>query len=664
MHKIFTLSLSFIFFFTFSTSVRAQSVTDSLRNELQKATSDSSRAALRMRIAERLPMSDSIEAENHFLEALSLVDREKHIVLTASIYADMGRLYYNLYRYEESQQYMDTAINVLKKDTSLMSRKKRAHFQMNIAALYGVNGDVRKQQEQYFRLIPVFIKLGDTANLAFTYRNLGEIFSNKKQYPRALEYYKQALHTYDESDRNSYYAGASHLDVAMCLGEMDSLQGMEHYLQEAEDILRSSGDTVEHMAFLYYLKGELAFKKNDFRKAEEMYRTGLDIARDFKSFHFMSTAFMGLANTYQEQEKYEKALAAAKEFYRLGGDLRDVSFQLTALEMLGDLEFKLNHFPESYYNLKEYIKVSDSLNEVEITKTMHQLDKQYETSQKEKQIAKLEFEKETAELRLVRNRLGIWLLLITVIALLVISILYYLYYKKGKRLISQHKRVHQLEMDTMKQEHKISLLSATIKGEEHERSRIAQDLHDGLGGLLSGIKLSLSNSLGKMQEAPEKEAVSGAVKHIDEAVDELRFIAQSLMPQVLHIQGLGEAVKQFCSKIAHPDISVTCQVINVGNDIPEDTQITVYRIIQELVNNAVKHAEASQILVQLQQSKDVLFLTVEDNGKGFDPDTTLKSGGLGMSNLKARMELLEGEMDISSAPGTGTSVNLECRVGR
>lgn len=667
MHQTTTLTLPFLFcllfsFFTSAQEHRKQSVTDSLRNELQKATSDSSRAVLSMRIANRLPAGDSIQAKDYFRKALALTDKEKQPVLTSRIYANTGRLYYNLYRFEEAQKYMDSAQNALARDTSLSARKMRAHIQLNVAALYGVNGDIREQQEQYIQLIPVFTELKDTANLALTYRNLGVIFSNKTQYQKALEYYKKALDTYDESDKNRYYSGTRHLDIAMCLNDMDSLQQMDGYLKEAENILESSGDTVDQMSQLYYLKGELAFKKEDYNTAEKMYRTSLDIADGFKNFHYMSNALIGLADVYKTQKKYNKALAAAERYYRLGADIQDFHFQLLGLEMLGDLEFELNHYPESYHYLKEYIRVSDSLNEVELTKNMHRLDKQYETARKEKQIARLEFEKETAELKLVRNRLGIWLLLITIAALMLITVLYYLYYRKGKRLITQQKKVHQLELDTMGQEHKISLLSATINGEEHERSRIAKDLHDGLGGLLSGIKLSLSNSLTEIRETPAKKAVSEAVRHIDEAVDELRSIARSLMPQVLHIQGLGEAVKQFCSRISQPGISVTCQVINVDRDIPEEKQITVYRIVQELVNNAVKHAEASHILVQLQQRKDKLFLTVEDNGKGFDPDKSVNSRGLGLSNIKARAELLEGDMDIDSTPGMGTSVSLQCQV--
>ncbi|MGS2763272.1 tetratricopeptide repeat-containing sensor histidine kinase [Sinomicrobium sp. M5D2P9] len=663
MRHISTLFLLLCCLFSF-VYVRSQelSVTDSLRNELQRATSDSAKATVMMLIANRLPMSDSMEIKSYYQEALSLTDREKQIILTSKIYGNLGRFYYNLYRFEDAQKYLDTARNIIEPDTSLAGKKLSGLIRLNAAALYGVNGDIRKQQEQYLELIPLFVQLKDTSNLALSYRNLGVIFFNKKQYSTALEYYTKALETHNESDKNDYYFGTRHLDIALCLSEMDSLEPMEYYLKEAESILNSNSDTVDQIAQLYYLKGELAFKQESYKEAELLYDTSLKIAREFKNLHYMSNAIIGLVNVYEIREQYHKALTYARQYYQLGSDLKDFHFQLLGLEKLGELEYKLHHYPESHNYFTEYIRVSDSLNEVELTKTMHELDKQYESARKEKQIANLQYEMEAAELRLVRNQMGILLLLITVAGLLIISVLYYLYYKKGKTLIAQQKRVHQLKMDTLHQQHKISLLYATINGEEHERSRIAKDLHDGLGGLLSGIKLSLSNSVKDMEETPSRKNVSKALTHMDEAIDELRTIAQSLMPQVLNIQGLGEAVKQFCNKISRPGLTLTCQVIHVSDNIPKDKQVTIYRIIQELVNNALKHAEATHIFVQLQQRDDKLFLTVEDNGKGFDPKTAIHKNGLGMSSLKARVELLEGEMDVHSSPQTGTSVNIQCNV--
>ncbi|WP_268223271.1 tetratricopeptide repeat-containing sensor histidine kinase [Sinomicrobium oceani] len=648
--------------FSVSTYSQELSVTDSLRHALARAETDSTKATLMMLIANRLPMSDSIKIREYYRKALELTNPEQPI-LVAKIYGNLGRFYYNMYHFEEARQYLDTARNTIMPDTSVQGKKLSGLIRMNAAALYGVHGDIRKQQEEYLQLIPLFTKLKDTTNLSVTYRNLGVIFFNKAQYDKALEYYTKALKTHENSDKTNYYSGAGHLDIALCLNEMDSLKPLETYLRKAEDIIFSSKDTVDQMAQLYYLKGELAYKKKNYTESGVMYRKALKLARKFKNLHYMANALFGLVQVGEAKKEYTQALAYAEEYYRIGSDLKDFHFQLLALEKLAEIEYQLKHYPQSYNHFRKYIGVADSLNEVELTKTLHDLDVQYESANKEKQIANLQYEMEAAELRLVRNQMGIWLLLITVAGLLSISILYYKYYKKGKTLITQQKRVHQLEMDTLQQKHKISLLYATINGEEHERSRIAQDLHDGLGGLLSGIKLSLSNTVKDIQNDRANENVSRSVKHMDEAVDELRNIAQSLMPQVLNIQGLGEAVKQFCNKVSRSGPTITCQVIHVSESIPKNKQVTVYRIVQELVNNALKHASATQILVQLQQRKGKLFLTVEDNGIGFDPGADTHTNGLGMSSLKARVELLEGEMDIHSGAETGTSVNIQCMVG-
>jgi len=150
--------------------------------------------------------------------------------------------------------------------------------------------------------------------------------------------------------------------------------------------------------------------------------------------------------------------------------------------------------------------------------------------------------------------------------------------------------------------------------------------------------------------------------HLDSAVDELRRIARSMMPEVLIKYGLGEAIKEYCNGLKKSGVPVSCQVYNYRNNMSASRQVTLYRIVQELVNNAVKHAAASQILVQLQQRDNQLFLVVEDDGKGFDTAHLQSLKGAGLANIQSRVEMLNGSLEIASAPGTGAAFNIECIV--
>ncbi len=135
-----------------------------------------------------------------------------------------------------------------------------------------------------------------------------------------------------------------------------------------------------------------------------------------------------------------------------------------------------------------------------------------------------------------------------------------------------------------------------------------------------------------------------------------------MMPEVLLKYGLGEAMKEYCRGLKSSDVTITCQVFNYSNRMRHEHQTVLYRIMQELVNNAVKHAGARHILVQLQESGDHLFLTVEDDGKGFDPEKLQQAKGSGLANIKARVAFLQGKMDIDSQPGTGTTILIESSI--
>ena len=235
-------------------------------------------------------------------------------------------------------------------------------------------------------------------------------------------------------------------------------------------------------------------------------------------------------------------------------------------------------------------------------------------------------------------------------------------YKQRSQANKQQRKLYQFEVDKIQQEHQISLLSAMLEGQEQERTRLARDMHDGLGGLLSGVKIQLSGLLPLSTDKKQLTIVEKALGHLDNAVDELRRIARSMMPEVLITYGLGEATKEYCNGLKKSGIPVTCQVYDYTNEMKPSRQIILYRIMQEVVNNAVKHAQASQIFVQLQQTEGIIYLTVEDDGKGFDTRETnvLKSAGL--ANIQARVEMLSGKLYVQSGTGSGTSFSVECPV--
>ena len=210
----------------------------------------------------------------------------------------------------------------------------------------------------------------------------------------------------------------------------------------------------------------------------------------------------------------------------------------------------------------------------------------------------------------------------------------------------------------------VASLQENQKLVETERNRVARDLHDGLGGMLSGIKLTLNSMTGTMLVPDNNTSIfHKAIAQVDNAIKEMRHVAHSMMPEALLKFGLSEAIQDFCDGINEND-GVKMKFTKIGMDktMEKSTELVVYRIVQELSNNAIKHAVAKNIFIQLNTHPKGITITVEDDGKGFDADLIDKNKSTGLQNVQSRIDYLKGSWDIQSAAGTGTSVNIEIPV--
>jgi signal transduction histidine kinase/ligand-binding sensor domain-containing protein len=198
---------------------------------------------------------------------------------------------------------------------------------------------------------------------------------------------------------------------------------------------------------------------------------------------------------------------------------------------------------------------------------------------------------------------------------------------------------------------------------EQERNRVAQDLHDGLGGMLSGIKHSLSALNGGMGTSVSNKSIIGnTITMLDSSITELRRVAFNMMPESMLRFGLDASLRDYCYELsATGTVSVAYQSYHVQDWQPDHkAAIGIYRMVQELVTNAIKHSNASQVIVQLIKDGTKLNITVEDNGQGFDTNLLKHSKGMGWVNLANRVAYLKGSVEVNSEPGKGTSIVINC----
>ncbi|MBL0012988.1 MAG: sensor histidine kinase [Flavobacterium sp.] len=223
----------------------------------------------------------------------------------------------------------------------------------------------------------------------------------------------------------------------------------------------------------------------------------------------------------------------------------------------------------------------------------------------------------------------------------------------------QRQKIKNKEIITLQQQQEISRLEALIDGEENERRRIAQELHDGLNGDLSAIKYRLSALEDSNLSPNDSENLTKVINMIDESCAQVRSISHNLMPSSIIDYGLAETIREFCIKMnASQPIKIDFQSFGNGIILPKKIETNIYRIIQELITNVLKHSEATEAMVQLNYRDDELFITVEDNGIGLD--TTKPSDGIGLKNIKSRIDFLNAQLDVNcSSIGTSYTISID-----
>ncbi len=202
--------------------------------------------------------------------------------------------------------------------------------------------------------------------------------------------------------------------------------------------------------------------------------------------------------------------------------------------------------------------------------------------------------------------------------------------------------------------------TAIIAAEENERKRIAADLHDGVGQIMSAAKMNLSAFENELPFRDEKQKISfeKIIDLVDESCKEIRSVSHQMMPNALLKSGLGSAIKEFIDKLDNRILKVNLHTEGLNERLESNVETILYRIIQECVNNVIKHSEANTLDISLIKDADGLSATIEDNGKGFDTKSKDHIEGIGLKNIYSRVSFLKGTVDFDSSPGNGTLVAI------
>ena len=605
---------------------------------------------------------DSAKAMGYALQAETASLRIKDNFRIALSHFYIGNVYMEFYDLSKATDELLTAERMLRGDSSFRGLKYRARIWHNYGAICQRKDDSRQFLDIMLnKVAPLVEKAGDSVTLALTYKDIGMVLMNYGQYEKALEYYNRTIRQFRGN------IGYEDLVICYCYAAQtllfqDKYAYAPPYLDTALSILSRNKDSQEWILY-YTVNGMYHYYTKSFPKALDSYDKGLVVAVRWKQLYPSLNLLMGKYKIYSEQKNY---VLAKKTLYELQD--KTAGFPITAnklsmLKNLAEVEEKTGHLQTAYHWLSEYSRLSDSLNEENSKVKIRELEEKYQSEKKEKEIITLQSQSKQQQLVLQHNRLVNYLLLSGILILLLAVLSLFLVYRNKQRLARQQEEEHRQKLKAIGQEQQLTIYNAMLKGQEQERNRLARDLHDGLGGMLAGVKMKLSAfaDSAKKEEKKSDMDLYKVITQLDQSVQELRRIARDMMPETLLQFGLEAALKELCSSMEAADLQVEFQGYGIGKSITPPEQAAIYRIVQELLSNAIRHAAASMILVQCSQNESIFFISVEDDGRGFQP-SEIQGDGIGLSNVRNRVNFLKGKMEIHSVPGEGTTINIEVHV--
>lgn len=611
-------------------------------------------------LAEKIKLCDDLsweylsydfeKARTYATAGIQLAEKPKDLVMAGTLYRNLGVAYYMVSRHDSALYFLNKALDLgVQEKNDLL----RAQAFAAIANVYNITGEYTKALEFYLKALPVFEKAGRKDRMRVIIGNIGALHNAMHNFDEAEKFFNKSLKISEDINDLKGIAQAYDGLNRVYIQRHDYVKALDYGLKAAA-ISHEIGNKQEEaialqgVAWVYYEH----FK--DYENAEKYALQGLKLARELEFPSDIAAMLNTLSNIFFHQQRYRECEQAALEAIRT--DTTDMNIYSNLAANLVRAGIHLGKREEALYYFDRYRQIFNIQSNKEFQQSLSDMQVKYETEKKQKEIIRLSAEKRERTL-LVYSLLGL-LLILTGLAF---SIFYNI--RKNKIIVEQQLIVKEQQLAEMEKERQLLATRSVLEGEESERARLANNLHDGLGGLLSGVKLNLSsmkeNAIITSQNA---EAFDHALSLLDHSIQELRRVAHNLMPETLYHYGLKPALLDFVNELkalGSPALSFQC--FGDTPRYPAQLETTVYRIGQELVNNALKHSKAQNIDIQLFTESDRICLQVIDNGVGFDQDNS-HSDGKGLLSIRNRVAAASGRFEIESKPGEGTEVTVEFLV--
>jgi two-component system, NarL family, sensor kinase len=543
--------------------------------------------------------TENYNAAGDFLTTgLKLAIDNNQKVLENKIKGNLGLL---LFRKSEYQKCIIATLELLPQ----LSGVGKASALGNIAASYNYLNQYDLSIKYQHEALAIFKENNNAPGIATGYNLLGASYTKLKKPNQAIPY---LIASYKIKKENGDTLGL--INTLINLGEnsydLNNYSKAYKYFNEAE-ILCKAIKNKEGLSKIYTNLGVIASKQNNFTGAKEYELKAVKLAKETKDNYVLNEVYANLSKTYKEVDQLDSALISKDKA----------------------------------------MAAKDSMIDITVQQQIAEMQTKYETVKKEKQIEEQKFSIDKRNYIIAASTGFILLAGLAGLAFF-------------NRFRLKKKSELQQKLNEQQQKATIDILTA----EEKERKRIASDLHDGVGQLMTAAWLNLQ-ALDKQHITINKETsqlLAKTIHLVDESCKEVRAVSHNMMPNALLKKGLVNAVKEFISQINTKSTKINLQTDGLNTALPTHVETVLYRVIQESVNNVIKHAAATSLDISINQDDAGIDLMIEDNGKGFVLEEAMQKDGIGLHNIKSRVDFLKGTVEWSTTANKGTLVAIHIPV--
>lgn len=629
-------------------AIKAKNISDSISFDKGLSTS-----LMRLGILER-NKGNYEGAKDYYIKSLKIEINIQNAYGIARAKFQLAKIHQRLRSYNIALKYSSEAI-------AECLKTKREKF---LASIYSTHSSIcldlnffDQSLESQFESIRIREKIGDTKNLAKSYLNIGILFNRLRKKEKALPYLLKSKTLYEKFENETYLA-----EVYIGLG-------INYVLQKKLDSALISYNrsldiknrlSLKNKETLFNNIGIVYEEKQQFDLAEKNYLESILLAAENKNELQLLDVYYNIGGLYRKRNFNLKALEYLKKSNELAKKHKKELIRLNILMTIAEAHEHLGNFKKASLYNEKHIVLRDSIDSkyraLEVLEDKYEEQKKYNEINQEKSLRIIaESNKKTIQLYALAG--GAILM-----ALLFFALFHAYKSKKAKESAEQNQKIEGQKNIELLKTQELKTIKAMINGQENERKRIAQDLHDRLGSMLSMVKLnykSIEDSIDKLKDENKKQ-YSQANDLLDEACNTVREIAHNMVSGVLTKFGLVAALEDLKNTIKGTN-TFQLELITHGLDdrLENSLEMELYGIVQELIHNVIKHAKAKEVSVQLLKRVDGINLTVIDDGIGFDNSVELSESGMGLKSVASRVHALSGTFDIDTGKGSGTTVNIE-----